>query len=128
MSYLKQVLNQTKKIQKQKFVIALVKQHLSSDIRTIKKHSITSNTNHIQNCKGNIGIYQQTKLRTYIYWEILGTHKLYNQSSKRCLPYLNEKLAIVLHKDNNMLNKRSEVISTCRHRNKYMLTKYDSKD
>ena len=119
MSYLKQVLNQTKKIQKQKFVIALVKQHLNSDIRTIKKHSITSNTNHIQNCKGNIGIYQQTKLRTYIYWEILGTHKLYNQSSKRCLPYL---------KDNNMLNKRSEVISKCRHRNKYMLTKYDSKD
>ena len=61
-------------------------------------------------------------------WEILGTHKSYNQSSKRCLLCLNEKLAIALHGDDNMLNKRSEVISKCRHRNKYMLANYDSKD
>ena len=61
-------------------------------------------------------------------WEILGTHKSYNQSSKRCLLCLNEKLAIALHRDDNMLNKRSEVISKCRHRNKYMLANYDSKD
>ena len=61
-------------------------------------------------------------------WEILGTHKSYNQSSKRCLLCLNEKLAIALHKDDNMLNKRSEIISKCRHRNKYMLASYDSKD
>ena len=61
-------------------------------------------------------------------WEILGTHKSYNQSSKRCLLCLNEKLAIALHKDDNMLNKRSEIISKCKHRNKYMLASYDSKD
>ena len=41
---------------------------------------------------------------------------------------LNERLVIALHKDDNMLNKRSEVISKCRHRNKYMLASYDSKD
>ena len=63
-----------------------------------------------------------------ISWEILGTHKSYNQSSKQCLLCLNEKLAIALHKDDNMLNKRSEIISKCRHRNKYMLASYDSKD
>ena len=57
--------------------------------------------------------------KTYnISWEILGTHKLYNQSFKRCLLCLNEKLANALHKDNNMLNKRSEIISKCRHINK----------
>ena len=61
-------------------------------------------------------------------WEILGTHKSYNQSSKRCPQCLNEKLAIALHKDDNMLNKRSELINKCRHRNKYMLVSYDSKD
>ena len=61
-------------------------------------------------------------------WEIFGTHKSYNQSSKRCLLCLNEKLAIALHKDDNMLNKRSEIISKCRHRNKYMLASCDSKD
>ena len=60
--------------------------------------------------------------------EILGTHKSYNQSSKRCLLCLNEKLAIALHGDDNMLNKRCEVISKCKHRNKYMLANYDSKD
>ena len=63
-----------------------------------------------------------------IFWEILGTHKSYNQSSKRCLLCLNEKLAIALHKSDTMLNKRSEVISKCRRRNKYMLVNYDSKD
>ena len=61
-------------------------------------------------------------------WEILGTHKSYNQSSKRCLLCLNEKLAIALHKDDNMLNKRSEIIRKYRHRNKYMLASYDSND
>ena len=53
---------------------------------------------------------------------------LYQQSSKQCLLCLNEKLAIPLHGDDNMLNKRSEVISKCRQRNKYMLANYDSKD
>ena len=61
-------------------------------------------------------------------WEILGTHKSYNQSSKRCLLCLNEKLTSALHKDDNMLNKRSAIISKCRHRNKYMLASYDNKD
>ena len=45
--------------------MALVKQHLNSDMRTIKKHSITSNTKLIQNYQTNIRIlYQQTKLQT----------------------------------------------------------------
>ena len=61
-------------------------------------------------------------------WEILGTHRIYNRSSKRCLLCLDEKLAIALRKNDNMLNKRSEVKSKCRHRNKYMLVNYDSKN
>ena len=58
----------------------------------------------------------------------VGNHKSNNQSSKRCLLCLNEKLAIALHKDDNMLNKRAEIIRKCRHKNKYMLACYDSKD
>ena len=42
--------------------------------------------------------------------------------------YVNEKLAIALNKRDNMLNKKSKVISKCRHRNKYMLARYASKD
>ena len=63
-----------------------------------------------------------------ISWRILGTHKSYKQSSKSCLLCFNEYLAIALHKDDNMLNKRPEVISKCRHGNKYILVNYDSKD
>ena len=63
MSHTKPSITKTKKIRKQKFILALVKQHLSSDMRTIKKHSIISNTKLIQNYQTNIGIlYQQTKL------------------------------------------------------------------
>ena len=61
-------------------------------------------------------------------WEMLGTQKPYNQSSKRCLLCLNEKLVIALHKAENMLNKTSEIISKFRRRNKYMQASYDSKD
>ena len=66
MSYTKQVSHQTKKIRKIKFIMTLVKEHLSSDMRIIKRNSITSNTTLIQNYQMNIGkVYQQTKLRTY---------------------------------------------------------------
>ena len=37
-----------------KVIMTLVKQHLSSDIRTTKKHSIASNTKEIQNYQTNI--------------------------------------------------------------------------
>ena len=40
MSYTKQISHQTKKMRKQKFIMALVEQHFCSDMRTIKKHSI----------------------------------------------------------------------------------------
>ena len=63
-----------------------------------------------------------------ISWESFGTQKPYNQNSKRCPPCFNEMLAIALHKDGNILNKRSEVISKCRHKNKYILANCDSKD
>ena len=43
--------------------------------------------------------------------EILGTYKSSNQSSRRCLQCLNEKLTIALHKGDNMLNKTSGVIA-----------------
>ena len=109
--------------------MALVKKHLTSDMQTIKKHSITLNTKLIVNYQTNIGIlYQQRKLQTYPskFWEPTNhTTKVLNDVSYVCL---NGKLAIALHKVDNMLNKRSEVISKCRHINKCMLANYDSKD
>ena len=108
--------------------MALVKQYLSVDMQTIKKtfNNIKYHTNkELSNEYWNIIPTNKTRK---ISWEILGTRKSYNQISKQCLPCHNEKLAIALHEDDNMLNKRSEVISKCRHRYKYILANYDSKD
>ena len=38
-----------------------------------------------------------------------------------CYLCLNEKLFILEHKGNNLLNKRNELISKCRHKNKFKL-------
>ena len=40
---------------------------------------------------------------------------------------LNEKIAIALHKEGNMLKKRTEIISECRHSIKYNLANYETK-
>ena len=42
-------------------------------------------------------------------------------------PFSNEKPEILEDKENNLLNKKSEVISKCRHQNKYMLQALASK-
>ena len=39
----------------------------------------------------------------------------------KCSLCNNEKLEIALYKGDNLLNKRNEIISTCRHRFKYKL-------
>ena len=54
-------------------------------------------------------------------WEIKGQYKVFNPAVKKWNFCLNEKLAIIDDPDKNMLNKRSEVISQCRHRNKFKL-------
>ena len=71
---------------------------------------------------------KKQKKNADISWEILGIHKSYNAQTKRYMLCLNEKLAIALHKEDNVLNKRSKIISKCRHSIKYNLTNYDTKD
>ena len=63
-----------------------------------------------------------------ISWEIISIHQSYNTSTKRCILCLNEKLTIALHKEDNILNKRTEIISKRRHSIKYNLANYDTKD
>ena len=65
---------------------------------------------------------------TNITWEILGRHQAYNTSSKRCSLCLNKKLKIALHRNNNVLNRRTEILSKCRHKNKYSLISHGCKD
>ena len=60
-----------------------------------------------------------------ISWRILKQYPSFNPESKRCMLCANEKLAILHYKGTNLLNKRSEIISSCRHRKKYELGIYD---
>ena len=56
-----------------------------------------------------------------ITWRVIKQYRDYNPASKNCALCLNEKLEILIYDGDNQLNKRSEIISTCRHRRKYML-------
>ena len=66
-----------------------------------------------------------SKEEPVLVWKIIGQC---NVNTKRCLLYLNEKLQIAIYRGNNTLNKRTEIISKCRHRNKYALAGYDNMD
>ena len=56
-----------------------------------------------------------------IKWSIIARAWPYNNTTKRCDLCLTEKLMITKFNSNNLLNKRSELISKCRHRNKFYL-------
>ena len=56
-----------------------------------------------------------------IQWTIITSAKAYNNISKRCDLCLTEKLHIMKGNNDSLLNKRSELISKCRHENKFYL-------
>ena len=58
------------------------------------------------------------QLNSQISWKINGIYKSYNTTSKGCNLCLTEKPEILDDPDKNLLNKRSEIISQCRHKNK----------
>lgn len=62
-----------------------------------------------------------------ITWKSLKKCSSYNQNNRKCKLCLNEKYEIATQKS-NLLNKRSEIFSKCRHQMKYSLTSFDSKD
>ena len=61
---------------------------------------------------------------TYIY--VIYICRPYHPNSNRCLLCLNEKYEIATYKGDNLLNKRTEIINTCRHRSKYKLANCDT--
>ena len=57
-----------------------------------------------------------------IKWRQIKQHSGYNQGNGKCALCMSEKLEILEFKGPNLLNKRDEIVSTCRHRLKYLLT------
>ena len=60
-------------------------------------------------------------------WAVKSQFSAYNPQSKKFCLCLNEKLETLEDKENNLLNKKSEIISKCRHQHKYMLRPLVSK-
>jgi predicted GIY-YIG superfamily endonuclease len=60
-------------------------------------------------------------------WETIRSCRPFNRAAKKCDLCLNEKLEIAMHPD-ALLNSRTELVSKCRHINKFMLAKLDSND
>ena len=58
-------------------------------------------------------------------WKIVRRYAPVNRAIIRCNLCLNEKLAIATHQGINILNKRSELVSKCRHFNKLLLMNFE---
>ena len=52
---------------------------------------------------------------------LYSSHSPHNSSSKRCNLCLKEKFLIICRPELSTLNKRNELVSSCRHRNKALL-------
>ena len=63
-----------------------------------------------------------------IKWKVLRECYVCNRIKRQSILCLNEKYEIACYKGGNLLNKRPEILGTCRHRNKYKLKNCDSKD
>ena len=100
------------------------KQRYANHIKSFKheKHqSDTELSNKLWSIKNN-------NCTPNIKWKILRKHQTYNPNTKRCSLCLSEKLEIARYKGHDHLNKQSEIINKCRHRNKFALALYDSQD
>ena len=61
------------------------------------------------------------KIEHQIKWKIVAKANAYNNKTKKCNLCNLEKFFIIYHNDMATLNKKSELVNTCRHRRKFML-------
>ena len=69
-----------------------------------------------------IGLLKDNGKTHDIKWRVVQKAKAYSNITKRCSPCLEEKARRITADRRSSLNKRSEVISKCRHQNKFMLS------
>ena len=71
---------------------------------------------------------ESNKVTPTLNWSIVRHVNVYSNASKKCSLCLEEKLQIMEYPNKNeLLNKRTEIISKCRHMNKFLLANYKSK-
>ena len=87
--------------------------HLTSFNNASKKNS-TELSKHIWSLKAN-------NIPFTLSWSILSKARPYSNTTKKCNLCLREKYYITFRPDLSSLNKRGEMISTCRHSKKFVL-------
>ena len=90
--------------------------HKTSFTNVQKKHA-TELSKHVCQLKDKHIDYK-------IKWEIIKQASPYNNTSNRCNLCLWEKYFIICHPSLATLNKRNELVSSCRHANKYLLRNF----
>ena len=74
-------------------------------------------------------IKRKLKIMPSLKWSIIISVPAYSNISKKCRLPLQEKFEILNYPNpNELLNKRSELISKCRHVNKFLVSNYKSND
>ena len=110
--------------------------YIGSTVRPFKKRFSEHNSS-IKNRPKN-----HTTLSSYIWklkdkgahfdieWSILSRGHAFASGGKACDLCITQKLTILTENQHSMLNKRDELLETCRHRRKHMLVslKYPSVD
>ena len=116
-------------------IVYKAKVYFGSCETTFKKrfsnHKRSFNLNEYKNetkLSNEIWLIKNSGHHPKVEWEIVKKCVPYNPQTKRCLLCLNEKLEIAAYKEQNLLNKRNEIVSKCRHQLKYALARYDTKD
>ena len=60
-----------------------------------------------------------------INWKLVKQLPAYNPKTKKCLLCQGEKIEILESEGENLVDKQSELVSTCRHKCSFLLNKYD---
>ena len=66
---------------------------------------------------------QRKNITPILSWKVIDHARPYSKGSKSCNLCLTEKYHIITSKD-NIINKRTELISTCRHKSKFLLKNF----
>ena len=99
------------------------KRHSShkTDFKYDKYRNLTTLSAHIQKNKDEGKEYK-------IKWNIIDSSGELKNGQKECKLCLKESLAILRNKNNNGLNKRNEILNTCRHTSKFLLKRWVTKE
>ena len=90
---------------------------------SLKSKDIITTPNHFETFRSIYGwkIKKTDKETPTLVWEIIQTVVPYTNVTKRCFLCLHKKLAILMYTNQSeLLKKRSELVSKCRHENKFL--------